>query len=74
MWNILTTFILPLDQGSNFWSITDLSKDSFEFKYAAFKFCKTYAGIDARLDNIPATIEIMRKEFNQTDISRVKRV
>lgn len=41
-----------------------MEKESFEYKYAAFKFCKTAAGIDARFDSISATIEIMGKEFN----------
>ncbi len=63
-WDILKTFILPLDKGGKFWSIENLNPDSFEFKYVAFKFSKTYTGIDARLDSIPGTIKIMDKEYS----------
>lgn len=60
-WNVIETFQLPLDPG-NYWTIQDLERESFEFKYVAYKFLKTFTGINPIFDDIPQTVEAMMKE------------
>ncbi|CDW84619.1 poly adp-ribose polymerase member 14-like protein [Stylonychia lemnae] len=77
-WNIIETFKFPENstdpkyQQINEFTCTEvLSRESFEFKYVAFKFLQTFQGRDPRLDDVQASINIMNQEINQVDLTKI---
>ncbi|CDW87149.1 poly adp-ribose polymerase member 14-like protein [Stylonychia lemnae] len=77
-WNVIETFKFPKNyndgkyQKVNEFTYTEiLNRESFEFKYVAFKFLLSKTGRDPRLNEIQSAVDKMYKEIDQVNLGQV---